>query len=133
MNLWTRNISSKGWVGIDLDSCLAHYESGQWPEIGEPVPAMLALVKLLLSQGREVRIMTARVGHLYTLHATLDQFEDARTQEMKVQVWCRKHLGVVLPVTAVKDYDMACIFDDRAITVEKNTGRILTPDWISLT
>lgn len=131
--LWTRGLTSKGWIGIDLDSCLATYESGQWPKIGKPVPAMLALVKQFLSEGREVRIFTARVGHLYTNDATNEQFADACAQVDLVNKWCKKHLGKILPVTAVKDYDMACLFDDRAITVEKNTGRVLTPGFSVLT
>lgn len=130
--MWTRNVSDSGWVGVDLDGTLAEYDSGQWPNIGEPVPAMVAIVKQLLEEGREVRIVTARVGHLFTAHATDDQFNDATSQHMRVQVWCKKHLGVRLDVTAVKDYDMAILLDDRAVTVEKNTGRVLTPGWKSL-
>lgn len=126
MSLWTRGITSLGWIGIDLDGTLASYASRQWPVIGEPVPAMLALVKDLLDQGREVRIFTARVGHLFTNGATREEYDDAEEQKTLVQAWCLKHLGRVLPVTAVKDYNMDLIYDDRAVTVEKNTGRILT-------
>ncbi len=130
--MWTRNISDRGWIGIDLDSTLAEYIHGQWPEIGPPVLDMLRLVKEFLDEGREVRIMTARVGHLFTKHPTQSQKDDAQMQELLVQMWCRTHLGVVLPVTAVKDYDMCCLFDDRAITVGKNTGKILTKSWRDL-
>jgi hypothetical protein len=125
VSLWTRGITSLGWVGIDLDACLAHYGTRQWPDIGEPVPAMLEIVKDLLAQGREVRIMTARVGNLFKNHVTRAEYDDGVEQERMVQAWCMKHLGRELPVTAVKDYDMACLYDDRAIQVEKNTGRLL--------
>ena len=34
-----------------------------------------------------------------------------------------KHLGAVLPITCVKDYGMEEIWDDRAIQMERNTGK----------
>ena len=126
MSLWTRGITSLGWVGVDLDCCLATYVSRQWPDIGEPVPAILEIVKELLAQGREVRIFTARVGHLFTQNPTREQYDDAVEQETLVKAWCLKHIGRTLAVTAVKDYEMSVLLDDRAVTIEKNTGRILT-------
>lgn len=127
--LWTRGVSSQGWCGVDLDSTLAIYVSGQFPEIGEPVPAILTIVKRLLEEGRDVRIMTARVGNLFKHDVSKAEFDDACVQLTLVEQWCQKHLGRVLPVTAVKDYDMDFLLDDRAVTVEKNTGRILTVGW----
>lgn len=127
--LWTRGVSSDGWVGVDLDSTLATYISGQFPEIGEPVPAILAIVKRLLEEGRDVRIMTARVGNLFKHDVSREEYDDAIDQMVRVRNWCMEHLGQYLPVTAVKDYDMDFLLDDRAITVEKNTGRILTVGW----
>ncbi len=121
--LWTRG---KGWVGFDLDSTLAIYVDGQFPAIGEPVEPILAIVKQLLAEGREVRIMTARVGNLYKHDVSVEEFEDAVMQRDLVEEWCLKHVGQRLPVTAVKDYDMAILLDDRAVTIERNTGRVLT-------
>lgn len=129
MSLWGRGITHRGWIGVDLDSTLAKYESGQWPAIGDPVPEMLQLVKALLAAGWEVRIMTARVGGMYKIGASTAEKEDAYRQRAKVQNWIQEHVGTLLPVTAVKDYDMALLLDDRAVTVEHNTGRILTPGW----
>jgi hypothetical protein len=129
VSLWTRGITSLGWVGIDLDGTLATYGTRQWPDIGEPVPAILEIVKDYLSQGRDVRIMTARVGNLFRNHVTRAEYDDAVEQERAIQAWCMKHLGRELPVTAVKDYEMDILLDDRAVTVEKNTGRILTEGW----
>lgn len=115
---------TKAWFGIDLDGCLAVYESGQWPNIGTPVPAMVAIVKRLLEEGNDVRIFTARVCGLY-----LGDEADGRAQEALIKAWCKVHLGVALPVTAVKDYDMTMLLDDRAVTIEKNTGKVLTQGW----
>ena len=126
MSLWTRGITSPGWVGVDLDGTLARYVSGQWPVIGEPIKPMVDLVRRLLKDGREVRIMTARVGGMFKLNATERERDDAAVQHNAVTEWCLVHLGTTLAVTAVKDYDMAVLLDDRAVTVEENTGRILT-------
>lgn len=52
----------KGWIGVDLDGTLAVYNGWVAPtHIGEPVVPMLERVKAWLAEGREVRIMTARV------------------------------------------------------------------------
>ncbi len=42
-----------------------------------------------------------------------------------IQAWCQKNIGVVLPVTNEKDYQMITLYDDRCVSLESNTGRIL--------
>lgn len=108
-------MSGAGWIGVDLDGTIAHYEGWKGPlHIGEPVIPMLARVVRWLSEGREVRIFTARVS-------TIDQAERAAI-EVAIQVWCRKYLGQALVVTCVKDYQMTELWDDRAVQVKANTG-----------
>ena len=52
-----------GWIGVDLDGTLARYDGWKGPEhIGEPLMPMVERVKAWLAEGREVRIMTARVS-----------------------------------------------------------------------
>lgn len=107
-------MSSSGWVGVDLDGTLAEY--GGWKgagHIGKPIELMLARVKLMLHDGIEVRIFTARCSD-----------GDPMTVR-EIQEWCLEHIGVALKVTNVKDYSCVAIFDDRAIAVEKNTGKVL--------
>ena len=107
-------MSSKGWIGVDLDGTLAVYEG--WKgihHIGEPVELVLQVVKDLLAADVEVRIFTARM-----------QEPNAK---LWINDWCKKHLGRVLPVTDRKDFSMVGMIDDRAVTVEKNTGRFLSP------
>ena len=101
----------RGWIGVDLDGCLAKYENWDDGKIGDPVPLMLMRVKLWLKHGRDVRIFTARAS-------TGDKNEIKRIQD-----WTEKHLGKRLPVTNVKDFKMEEIWDDRAFRIEKNTGR----------
>ena len=98
-----------GWIGVDLDGTLAHYESGQWPEIGEPIVPMVNRVKRWLEQGKEVRIMTARAAH--------GEEEVARVRE-----WLSQHGLGQLPVTNEKDPQMDMLWDDKAVQVRPNTG-----------
>ena len=110
-----------GWIGVDLDGTLAHYAG--WVDelhIGAPVPPMVARVKEWLSQGREVRIFTARVTEgALNLDGTRREVSHVR---MAIEDWCELHIGVRLPVTNVKDYSMAELWDDRAVQVVPNTG-----------
>ena len=108
---------SNGWIGVDLDGTLAKH--GEWKgctHIGKPVPLMLKRVKQWISDGIEVRIVTARVA------STNTDREDARKA---IKSWCVKHVGVELTVTSEKDYSMIEIWDDRSVPVEFNTGRNL--------
>lgn len=104
-----------GWIGVDLDGTLAKNHGQGTMEIGEPIPAMVERVKQWLQQGQEVRIFTARVSHPdYHLGG-----------EEAIQNWCLDHIGIVLKVTNIKTWDCWRIWDDRAVAVEFNTGRIL--------
>lgn len=100
------------WVGVDLDGTLAQWESGSSiKRIGPPVPKMLALVKKMLSHGIRVKIFTARAGE--------------PSQHGLIAKWLEKNGLPPLEVTNVKDYAMERLYDDRAIQVEKNTGRLI--------
>lgn len=124
MNQPNKPIPSGGWIGVDLDGTLAHYD-GVWKGedvIGEPIPAMLLRVKAWLEAGVTVKIFTARVaGHGIT--DLRGHVVDAITP---IQDWCEQHLGQALEITNVKDYGMFRLYDDRAIQVEMNTGKIIT-------
>ena len=121
------------WIGVDLDGTLAHYEG--WEQnadhLGEPIPAMLVKVQWWLSRGIDVRIFTARVSRLNLMTNGIQRI----TVEKMIDEWCITYLGRKLPITCEKDYAMEFLYDDRCITVEKNTGRILTsplPEGITL-
>jgi len=112
----TRLKTSGGWIGVDLDGTLAEYHG--WPAdggVGKPVPLMVARVKKWLAEGVEVRIVTARVSGEGLPGRDPDQ-------RRKIQEWCLEHVGVVLPVTCVKDFQMICLYDDRAVQIIENTG-----------
>lgn len=108
---------SKGWIGVDLDGTLAEYD--RWrgeTHIGAPILRMVRRVKRWRTMGIEVRIFTARVG---------GEQRDLPTIRGAIERWCWEHLGEKLPVTCVKDYSMLELWDDRAVQVEPNSGRIL--------
>lgn len=106
-------MSGRGWIGVDLDGTLAHYDEWRGADhIGEPVGAMLFRVKKWLADGEDVRVFTARVSG-----------SEAELCETVIRAWCLEHIGVELPVTCRKDYAMKTLWDDRAVQVEPNTGR----------
>lgn len=101
-----------GWIGVDLDKTLAKYPSGGGMEmIGNPIPAMVSRVLDWCNAGKDVRIFTAR--------AAVPELVPA------VEAWCLEHLGRKLPVTNQKDFSTIAIYDDIAIQVEANTGRLI--------
>lgn len=115
-------MSRRGWVGVDLDGTLAHYTGWQGPEhIGAPIPAMVDRVQEWLAAGKTVKVFTARVSSDGSRQRDLE----AALARNAIIAWCQEHLNVVLEVTNVKDYGMVELWDDRAITVEQNTGRVI--------
>ncbi len=102
-------------IGVDLDGTLAVITKYQGPHhIEEPIMAMIERVKHWLSEGREVVIFTARVGHL-----SAERVIAINT----INAFCLEHFGRTLPVTNKKDYSLVEYWDDRAVQVECNTGR----------
>jgi hypothetical protein len=121
-------MSHHGWIGVDLDGTLAHYDGWKGPDhIGPPVPLMAERVKLWLADGREVRIVTARVAATGRQNASgdIDDASFAAKQVERIQQWCLEHVGQALAVTATKDYGMVELWDDRAVQVIPNTGKTL--------
>lgn len=116
-------MSKQGWIGVDLDGTLAYYEGWHDGKIGHPVSTMADRVRQWLSEGKDVRIFTARVAGLYLAGATDSVREEAGIEKHRVQIWTLEHFGVKLPVTAVKDFALVELWDDRAVQVEPNTGR----------
>ncbi len=109
-------MSGAGWIGVDLDGTLAHYDGWKGIEhIGDPVPAMIERVRGWLAEGREVRIFTARV--------TKREDYSHLTAKGYIRAWLMQNgLPFGMPITNVKDYGMIELWDDRAVQVEINTG-----------
>lgn len=106
-----------GWIGVDLDGTLAHYEGWKGIEhIGKPIARMVERVKVWLDEGKDVRIFTARVS---------GPFGEAREARECIVAWCLDNLGKELPITCKKDFGMVELWDDRCRQVQTNTGRII--------
>jgi hypothetical protein len=112
-------MNNGGWIGVDLDGTLAHYEGWKGTHhIGAPIAPMVERVKGWLAAGKRVKIFTARM-HGHGMPLIGGGVEDVKTP---IENWCREHIGQVLEVTNVKDFGMIELWDDRAIQVEPNTG-----------
>lgn len=110
---------SKGWIGVDLDGCLASYSGWISPDhIGDAIPLMASRVNRWLAAGQEVRLVTARATPLRH-PSEAAQFNKAWRE------WSLREFSTVLQVTACKDFRMIALYDDRAVAVETNTGVIL--------
>jgi len=137
----------KGWIAVDFDGTLAIYDKWVSAEhCGEPIAPMVERVKRWLAKGHEVRVFTARCWPLvkpitpdFDLSGLVaiarsnaplsvaEEFARAATAITSIRAWCKEHIGQELTVTCVKDYGMHELWDDRAVAVEANTGRALTP------
>lgn len=116
------------WIGVDLDGTLAEWHGwdGVLGSIGKPVPKMVYRVKEWLRTGKRVKIFTARVACSgYKSEISVDNEEFADLQREQIKKWCIEHIGQELEITAIKDYAMVELYDDRAIQVRQNTGELV--------
>lgn len=109
----------EAWIGVDLDGTLAYYRGWEGIQhIGEPIPLMIDRIRQRMMDGINFKVFTARV--------CMDQ--DGYTVEQItniIQDWCERHIGIRLEVTNKKDFGMVELWDDRAIQVETNTGKMI--------
>jgi len=113
------------WIGVDFDGTLA----ADWPDrkelhdafyvLGEPIKPMIELVQNFLILGKEVRIFTSRVAP--------DGVRDVEKVRSLIEDWCELHLGQRLEVTCIKDHGLVRFYDDKAVAVEFNTGKVHDP------
>jgi hypothetical protein len=116
----------QGWIAVDFDGTLAQYDGWKGPDhVGPPIAAMVARVMAWLAEGRDVRIFTARVWcdpKEWDWEGERGRSGESYHAQEVVEAWCKEHLGVVLPVTCMKDYGMYELWDDRSVQVVPNTG-----------
>jgi hypothetical protein len=109
----------KGYIGVDFDGTLATYDRYRGPLVlGEPIKLMVERVKEWLRQGKNVKIFTARVSPDHSEN-------DISTSKIAIQKWCKNNIGQELEVTCIKYPNMYEFWDDKAVSVEKNTGEII--------
>lgn len=111
---------SKEWIGVDLDGTLAEYDDFvSLTHIGKPIMPMVERVRRWIREGKTVRIFTARWDE--TDEGTLGGVLAA------IHIFLESVDLPSLEVTNVKDRYMSELWDDRAVAVEANTGRQLSP------
>lgn len=109
---------NNGWIGVDLDGTLAHYDTWKGIEhIGEPIPKMMARVRQWVAEGKRVKIMTARVAG-----------EAGDSAKLYIRRWLNNYGLFTVDITNVKDFEMIELWDDRAVSVQKNTGEAMRFD-----
>jgi len=122
-------MKNKPWIGVDLDGTLAKQGVGpvwhgdkkehrNFMGIGPIVEPMKERVEEWLAKGIEVRILTARVAGVR--HGILPE-----DNKEFIKDWLEFQGLPRLQVTSVKDFFMLELYDDRAVQVEFNTGRII--------
>jgi hypothetical protein len=101
-------------IAVDLDGTLAFYETGYagFNKIGAPIKPMVDLINKFQSQGYKIKIFTARANNKKNIPV--------------VKEWLRKNGLGDFEVTNVKTPDIVLFIDDRAVGVEKNTGKLLS-------
>lgn len=105
-------------IAVDFDRTLSYYEGSKtWKmyEFGPPIPAMYFRVKEWVALGHTVVIFTARVAP----HGLNYDIEGVRKA---IQDWLEAHDLPRLEVTCIKDPSIDQIWDDKAVSVQENSG-----------
>lgn len=100
-------------IAVDLDGTLAEWSQEKYDPavIGKPIPAMMQRVKDWVANGDEVTIFTARLADPGSFPA--------------IKKWLRENGLPDLPVTNKKRPEFEQYWDDRAVAVQTNTGKVL--------
>lgn len=112
--VWPEELEPGSWVGVDFDGTWSSTDNPghfvpPYP-LGEATPLMTLRVRIMRKAGLRVKLFTARAASPEAVS--------------KLQIWMEKAIGEVLEVTDRKDYQMIRFFDDRALQVVPNTGRM---------
>lgn len=120
------------WVGFDFDRTLVHYDG--WVDhshVGETIQTTLNAMLNLVRRGYLVKIFTARVfpiisypisGAWDTQRSSVVPVHSGLQACRAIREWCLSNVGVLLPITNVKDPRCVALFDDIAVQMEPNQG-----------
>lgn len=103
---------AEAWIGVDLDGTLARYTGWKGStHIGKPIPRMVRRIRRWVSHGKHVKIFTARGDDEKSVNA--------------IKKWLKDNDLPDLEITNLKGKDCIEFWDDKAVRVQKNTGRIV--------
>jgi hypothetical protein len=117
--------NNQGVIAVDFDGTLAKlFEPYDPRKAGPPLnpddpKSIFNLTRGFIKNGKKVIILTARMNSQVHTPAQLEY-----TRKL-ISAWTKKYLGKRLPCTAEKHYMMTMIYDDRAISINPKTGRIV--------
>jgi ABC-type Zn uptake system ZnuABC Zn-binding protein ZnuA len=105
-----RDIKYASDIAVDLDGTLAKYNGWKGIEnIGKPIPEMVKKIKKEIEKGNKVTIFTAR--------ATNDKAIKF------IKKWLKENDLPDLDITNIKKTNFDEFWDDKAVAIEKNTGK----------
>lgn len=117
----------QGWIGVDLDGTLAFYDTWRGSDfIGHPIPLMVERVIKWITEGREVRVVTARVHPSNPYREVCRKAISAWVEEhvfSQLPLWFRERGKAKIQITHEKDFSMVELWDDRCVQVIPNTGK----------
>jgi hypothetical protein len=108
---------SNFWIGVDFDCTLSMYFGYQSIGNGVAITPMIERVKKWISEGKDVRIFTARVAPSNNFSE-----EELVGHYKYIENWCKINIGAVLPIVYYKDVFLEEFWDDKAIQLIPNTG-----------
>lgn len=108
-------------IALDLDLTLAQYDGKDIFHVGEPIKPMVDKVKKWLEKGYKVSIFTARVAPSGAEGVRTDKF--IKNQYKIITEFLLANGLPELEITAVKHSKFDFFVDDKAIPIEKNTGK----------
>lgn len=118
-----------GYIGVDFDGTLAHHlPDGGVDGVGEPIPAMVERVRAWVANGVEVRIITARYRVVPIAAGTHAVIRWNHTQTEMIHAFLQAQNLPRLTIQAHKCFRLLALYDDRAVAVERGTGRLLSPE-----
>lgn len=147
----THGVGGEGWYAFGLDGTLAMYDKWEGIDsIGGPVKLMVDLMKRMRKEGKDVRILTARVAPRPEQETKPNPFLGAPMEKLPpvypfanvneykalygmaewgarqfITDWCARNLGFIPEITYEKDHRMITLFDDRVRQVIPNAGLLI--------
>lgn len=101
----------EAWIGFDFDGTLATHKKYNGPtKLGKPIPRMVRRLRRYISHGQKCKIFTARADDERSVNA--------------IKKWLKDNELPDLEITNLKDEHCIKIYDDKAVGVVKNTGKI---------
>lgn len=106
-------------IAVDWDGVMVEYHGYEGPAVfGPSIQPMVDNVKSWLAEGHEVIVHTSRVSLEHNIDSVMKSSGAIRKRLQEMG------LPATLKITANKYTRISEFWDDRAVEMEKNTGRV---------